>query len=293
MSDPQIKINVSEWVDHAEAGSVTRLQRQATEIILNAIAAKAALSKKMFLKGGLLMGLAYDSPRRTTDIDLTTSLMAKDKVGVWIKEQLNQELSRAAARLGYARLIVRAQSAKWQQGIAPESAKFPALEVKAGYAERGTTHEKSLSEGQASQVINIDVSFNECMGHVQILELTGGQELFAYGLVDLIAEKYRAVLQQVPRNRNRRQDIFDLDLLIAGNEIDDVLCTQVLDVLIEKCRSRHLEPMQASLSAPEVKERSGMEWEAMELEVGELPDFEDCYSRVSRFYKDLPWDECV
>ena len=198
MSNPQIKINVAEWVGHAEIGSIAHLQRQATEIILNAIAAKAPLSEKMFLKGGLLMGLAYDSPRQTVDIDLTTSLKPKDNVDVWIQEQLNQEFPHTAARLGYASLEVRVQSAKWQRGVDPETAEFPALRMKVAYALRGTRQEKALQRGRAANVIGIDISFNERMGYVQILELTGGQELFAYGLADLIAEKYRAVLQQVP-----------------------------------------------------------------------------------------------
>lgn len=35
----------------------------------------------MFLKGGILMGLVHDSPRQTTDIDLTTALAAEGGVG--------------------------------------------------------------------------------------------------------------------------------------------------------------------------------------------------------------------
>ncbi len=162
-----------------------------------------------------------------------------------------------------------------------------------GYAPRGTSQEKALKRGRAANVIGIDISFNERLGHVQILEITGGQELFAYGLADLIAEKYRAVLQQVTRNRNRQQDIFDLDLLISGNAINDRLRTQILEVFIEKCRSRDLEPTQASLEVPEVKERSGAKWETMELEVGEIPNFEGCYTRVSEFYENLPWGRCA
>ncbi|MEJ2622018.1 MAG: nucleotidyl transferase AbiEii/AbiGii toxin family protein, partial [Candidatus Thiodiazotropha sp.] len=36
----------------------------------------------------------------------------------------------------------------------------------------------------------------------------------AYSLTDLIAEKLRSVLQQIKRERQRRQDIFDLFLLL-------------------------------------------------------------------------------
>ncbi len=293
MPDSPLKIDVESWVEQARGNPTAHQRRQSIEIILNAIAAKSPLNKQMFLKGGILMGLAYDSPRQTVDIDLTTALKAEDDTGEWICRQLNQEFPRVADRLDYEELVLATQSAKWQRGGEPETAEFPALRIKVAYAQRGTNQEKALKRGRAANIIGIDISFNERLGHVQILEITGGQELFAYGLADLIAEKYRAVLQQVPRNRNRRQDIFDLDLLIAGHEIDDALRAQILETLIEKCRSRRLEPAQASLEDPEIKERSGWEWGMMELEVGEIPDFEDCFARVSEFYENLPWDGYV
>ena len=289
MPDSPIKIDAAGWVEQAQTNPAAHRQRQGVVTILNAIAAKAPLNKKMFLKGGILMGLAYDSPRQTVDIDLTTSLKAENDAGEWIRGQLDEELPRVADRLGYNELVIAVQSAKWQRGGFPDTAEFPALRLTVGYAPRGTSQENALKRGFAANVIGIDISFNECLGHIQILEITGGQELFAYGLADLIAEKYRAVLQQVTRNRNRQQDIFDLDLLISGNDINDQLRTQILEVFIEKCRSRELEPTQTALGVPEVKERSGAEWETMELEVGAIPDFEGCYTRVSEFYESLPW----
>lgn len=245
MPDSSLKINVAKWVEQAQGDSTAYRQRQGVAVILNAIAAKSSLNQKMFLKGGILMGLAYDSPRQTVDVDLTTSLKAKEGVGEWIREQLGEELPRVADRLGYDKLVIAIQSAKWQGGANPEAMEFPALRMKVGYALRDTHQEKALMRGRAAEVIGIDISFNEHLGHIQILEITGGQELFAYGLADIIAEKYRAVLQQVTRNRSRRQDIFDLDLLISGNEIDDELRTQILEIFFEKCRSRHLEPTKA------------------------------------------------
>ena len=80
MPDP-IKINVAEWVASAKADPVAYQQRQTVEITLNAIAMTAPLNAKMFLKGGILMGLAYDSPRQTTDIDLTTELKVESAAG--------------------------------------------------------------------------------------------------------------------------------------------------------------------------------------------------------------------
>ena len=289
MSDPVLKIKVSEWVERARSDPETYRQRQAIEIILNSIAMTAPLNVEMFLKGGILMGLAYGSPRQTSDIDLTTYLALRRDVDDEILGLLDSALPNATAELGYADLVVKTHSVKCMSKEPFEKGEFPALKFKIAYARRGTKEETALSEGKITNTISLDVSFNERLRQFQVLELTGGQELLAYSLVDLIAEKYRAVLQQVPRKRNRRQDVYDLDVLIADREIDDSYRAQILDVFIEKCLSRHLNPTRISMDDPEIKRRSGTNWQTMELELGEVPDFEGCFARVSEFYRNLPW----
>ena len=289
MSDPILKIAVAEWVASAKADTVAYRQRQTVEITLNAIA-MTSLNTKMLLKGGILMGLAYGSPRQTADIDLTATLKAEGDTGDKIRELLDSAFPRAAAALGYTDLVVKTHSVKPQPKAIFEDADFPALKLKIAYAQRGTTQENALREGKAPGVIDVDISFNETLQQIQVLELTGGQKLHAYSLVDLIAEKYRAMLQQVPRNRNRRQDVYDLNLLIARSEIDDARCAQIFDAFVKKCRARHLNPERASLDDPEIKRRAGADWQTMELELGEVPDFEVCYARVAKFYRNLPWN---
>lgn len=289
MSDAPVEIDVAGWVERAKADPVAYRQRQTVEVTLNAIAMTAALNDKLFLKGGILMGLAYESPRQTADVDLTTLFEAGPEIDAQIAGLMNAALPRAAAHLGYVNLIVKVHSVKRMPKRIFEDAEFPALKLKVAFAERGTKQEKALEEGLAPGVIDVDISFNETLRQIQILELTGGQELQAYSLVDLMAEKYRAMLQQKERNRNRRQDIYDLNRLIESKDFDDGFRSQLLDAFIEKCRSRHIEPTAQSLDDPEVKARSGKEWATMELEVGEIPEFEGCFARVSDFYRNLPW----
>lgn len=290
MSNPVLKIKIADWVERARPDPATYRQRQTIEIILNSIAMTVPLDVKMFLKGGILMGLVYNSPRQTSDIDLTTYLTADGDVDNEILRFLDSALPRAATALGYADLLVRTHSAKRQPAkIDFEKAEFPALELKIAYAQRGTSEETALSEGKTTNVIKLEISFNEPLYQFQVLELTGGRELRAYSLVDLIAEKYRAILQQVTRKRNRRQDVYDLDLLIEDDQIDDSCRAEILNAFIEKCHSRHIIPNRLSLDDPEIKKRSGADWDTMKLELGEVPDFEDCFARVSQFYRDLPW----
>jgi len=289
MSETVLKIDVARWVEKAKVDPLAYCQRQAAEVTLNAIAMTAALNDKLYLKGGILMGLAYNSPRQTADIDLTAALSIEHEIDDQIAKLLNTSLPRAAAKLGYADLVVKVHSVKRMPKRIFETAKFPALKMKIAFAKRGTKQEEALAAGKAPGVIDLDISFNEILRQIQILELTGGEELQAYSLIDLMAEKYRAMLQQKERNRNRRQDVYDLDRLIAKHSFDSVFKEQLLEVFVEKCRSRHIEPGRDSLQDPEVKNRSSAEWESMELEIGDLPDFDECYERVLAFYLSLPW----
>ena len=292
MSEPALKIDVEAWVESARPDPVLYQQRQAIEITLHAIARTAPLYKKMCLKGGILMGLAHGSPRQTTDIDLTAiGLHAEEGVGDKIRRLLDSAFPPAAAALGYANLVIRTHSVKKIPKAIFETANFPALKLKIASAGRRTPQERALRAGKAAGVlIEIDISFNEPLPEIQVLEMTDGRALLAYSLVDLIAEKYRAMLQQVTRRRQRRQDVYDLDRLILRNEVDEECRSRILKAFVTKCWTRNLDPTRASLDDPEIKKRSGSEWDTMELELGELPDFEGCFARVCEFYRSLPWD---
>ena len=290
MSEPPHPVDVAAWVARVAQDPVAHRQRQAVEIILNAIAMTGPLNTELFLKGGILLGLAYGSPRQTTDIDLTAAFDADGDIDDRIRTLLDSALPRTAASLGYADLVLRTQSARGRPNHIFPEAEFPALKLKIAYARRGTNEERALNEGTAPSVIDVDISFNEPLNHVQILELTGGQELYAYGVIDLVAEKYRALLQQIPRNRYRRQDVYDIDMLLPGILADEIAPAEILEALLNKCSARRLKPNRRSLDNAQVKNRASRDWNTMELELDELPKFEDCYERVATFYRSLPWD---
>lgn len=290
-TDPIVQIDVEAWVERAKDAPATYLQRQAAEITLNTIAMTSPLNEQLVLKGGVLMGIAYDSPRQTSDIDLSAALVVDDEIDKKIVEMLDESFPRAAAKLGYTELILRVHSVKKMPR--PEKfqeMRFPALKIKVGYAERNTKQAKALLAGKAvNSMFEIDISFNEPMQYTQILSLTGGENLLAYDLADLMAEKLRAMLQQVKRNRARRQDVYDLHILISREKIDDALKAKVLDSFLIKSHSRDIDPKINSLDDPELKERSKKNWSTMALEIGDLPDFEETYETVRQFYRGLPW----
>ncbi len=288
MSEPNIKVNLTEWIDSVRADRTTYIQRQMTEIILYAIAIVPFLADRLYMKGGVLMGLRYGSDRQTSDIDFSTSsdYYPDDRTADELRNLLDPALRRMAVALGHADFVLQVQSIEGRPHNLYPNANFPALEIKIGYAARGTIQEERLREGQASNVVQLDISFKEITSQVQILELADGKTLSAYSLNDMIAEKYRAVLEQKKRNRYRRQDVYDLGILIQVPGSDPA---EIVESLFQKCESRDISPTPDSINDPEIKKRSGFEWHALELEISDLPDFGDCFERVADFYRRLPW----
>ena len=284
------RVDVAEWVRRAEADPVDHLQRQATDLVLHAIASAAPFEGRLLLKGGVLMGLAYASLRQTTDVDLSADFAASETTGEEIRTALDMSLERARVLLGYDRLRAQVQSVRELPRQHYPDAQFPALKIKVGYAQDAGALKKLL-QLRASNTVQVDISFNEPLRHIQVLDLDGGQGLYAYGHIDLVAEKYRSMLQQPLRNRARRQDVYDLHHLLSTGALDEIDRDALQATLLTKCRSHGIEPTQDGLDDPEVRERSERDWDTMGLELGEVPPFDACYAAARTFYRELPWDE--
>ena len=162
--------------------------------------------------------------------------------------------------------------------------------MRIGSALRGTGQAELLAQGKAARTLLIEVSFRDQVYAFQELHLNNANiGVQAFTLEELIAEKLRALLQQPSRNRNRRQDIYDIAFLLQDNQPDAAACGTILATLIEKCRSRGITPGPDSLDDDEVRSRAAKEWETLRLEIADLPAFDDLFAVVAEFYRSLPW----
>lgn len=291
-----LHISIEEWVERARLDPVSYMSRQATEVILTAISMSDLLSKNVFLKGGILMGVLYNSPRSTRDVDFSTTLPPSDDIKEKIKSSFDKTLPLASAELGYPDLHCKIQSMKVQpKKDSLRTGSYPALEITIGYARSNTRQKIRLDAGQATDVIPIDISFNEKINSTQIIHL--GQDdattIQAYSLCDIIAEKFRAILQQSLRNRSRRQDVYDINSLITRFPLDEYEINEIYSSFISKCRSRKIEPSIYSLCEKDIIRRSKKDWDTLSLEIGEesLPNFYKSYRNIISLYRSLPWQE--
>lgn len=282
------EISISDWVEQARANPDQYRDRQVTEIVLTAIGLRPSLKDALVLKGGTLMALAFKSDRTTGDVDFSAQVPPDDFEETLVRE-MNIALPDAIRELNYLGLACRVQGV--EKKPRPENFEnhdFPALVVRVGSARVGTPQERALSEGRAVKVLQLEISFRDQVYAFQELHLIGaGVAINGFDVNELVAEKFRALLQQPIRKRNRRQDIYDIAYLLETSaELDASI---ILETLKKKCETRSITPTRDSIRDPEVKDRASRDWGTLATEVRDLPEFDPTFERVATYYQALPW----
>jgi len=280
-------IDIGTWIKQSDSPSVKEL-RQAVHIVITAISKNPFLQTKMIMKGGVLLAIRFKSTRYTRDIDFSSSEEYAGFDETKLLDELREGLLIAGESFDYG-LDCRIQS--YEVDPAREDVTFPTLKIKIGYAYKGTLKHKRLIIGQSPSVLAIDFSFNEYNQGVDLLEIAEGANIRAYTLVDLVGEKYRAIIQQKVRNRVRRQDAYDIYWLLERGYLDNPdLKVQILSSLEAKATSRDLLIDRHTLRDPEIINRSRSDYGSLAQEIeGELPPFDEIYGMVTDYYESLPW----
>ena len=287
-----VDVDVRTWVETAHSNPAQYRERQVTEIVLAAIGLAPSLNTNLVLKGGAVMALAFKSNRVTDDMDFT-SMVEPAGFADQIADDLNAVPPRTAVRLGYLDLLCRVQTVKkMPKPLNFEEFDFPALLIRIGSAERGIGEERHLEAGKAIRALDIEISFRDQVYAFQELNLTGpGVAVRAFTLHEIIAEKLRALLQQSIRNRSRRQDVYDIAYLIETNELTDDDRRSILGTLIEKCQTRGIKVAPDSMEDPEIRRRAEVDWNTLELELDDLPPFDERFVMMRGLYESLPWEQ--
>jgi hypothetical protein len=243
----------------------------------------------MVMKGGILLALGYSSTRFTRDIDFSTDQCPADFDIEGFIAKFDEALVGATERTSYD---IDCRIQRWKKKPPREEDTFPTLEISVGYASHSNRGaHRRLERGESPHVVRVDFSLNEPRGGPVLLEIGEGQTIQVYSFVDLVAEKLRAVLQQEVRNRTRRQDIYDLYILLSNSDVtNEELKSKILYSLKEKAAARNLEVNRNSMQYHEIYRRSHREYDLLVHEVeGPLPEFDVAYDLVRTFYESLPW----
>ena len=281
------EVQIHEWI---ASGDVSEREfREAVHVVIEAVTRCPSLPDHLVIKGGILLAIAHDGVRYTRDIDFSTTRTVSKLPVETILEELQPTLIQAIESLEYD-IDCRIQSSELRPADPKKS--WPTLIIKIGYAPVSDQRRRArLLSGLSPTIVRVECSFNEVINNIETLEISPGRELNAYTLSDMIAEKLRALIQQPIRNRYRRQDVYDIYMLLkVHGDPDDAQKAGILESLIEKSRSRNIEVTKESLSDPDIADRARKEYIQLDAEiVGELPAFDDAFAAVCNLYNQLPW----
>jgi predicted nucleotidyltransferase component of viral defense system len=280
-------VDIEAWVARAPRGQ--QGFREAVHIILDGIGHSRNLSAKMVMKGGLLLAIRYDSSRYTRDLDFSTQDMYSAESAEVLLKELQAGLVAAENRLPYGTLC-RLQSHTVQPK--GENKTHHSLALKIGFANRSHAGQIArLQAGSAARVVEIDYSFNEVVFDVEVLALDGGASIHSYTLNNVLAEKMRSLLQQPVRRRNRRQDVYDIWLLLrSGPPLAAEDFAKIYAILLASCGSKGIVPDRHSMESEDVIAMARTGYQDLAADVDEeLPPFDEAMAEVIALYRALSW----
>jgi predicted nucleotidyltransferase component of viral defense system len=265
-----------------------RLDEDALLALLDAISRDEALREGYVLKGGNALRFAYAGPRASTDLDLTAVESRPDQPAaeseVALDEfcaRLDRALADVAERYDFAEMVVQSREV-----LPPKKdpRSFPSFRVRVGHTRRPDR------SPPYPEVVALDVTLNDLVCESEYVEVES-VDLHVSSLDDIIAEKLRSLLQQVPRNRNRPADVFDVWYYTtrARALLDS---EQVSVFLVQKSEGKEGlgRITRASFHDPEIRERAEVGYDALEPRLREgvrLPPFDEAFSRVLAFVDEL------
>jgi predicted nucleotidyltransferase component of viral defense system len=253
--------------------------------VLDALSHTPELWRAYVLKGGLALHFAYGSPRRSSDLDFSavepfTSEIteAKERRILHFCHTLDAGLEAVAASHRLAGLAVQRRTL---------SDEIPALLAEVGYSA------EAQAENRYDDAIEMQVVLSEVVCETAEAEIEG-IPIHVPSLDDVLAEKLKALLQQVPRETARSTDVFDLWYFVEVSE-HPIDRAKVADFLRQKSTPwPSICPVSRSAFADErVRAHAASAYDAIASDLGGglgLPSFDEAFGAVLRFVEtlDLP-----
>lgn len=274
---PRTFASINAWAkEHGIAVNEARA-RFAQFGVLRAIADSNELSRILVFKGGNALDFVWHPNRSTRDLDFSA---LENKL---TEEELRALFQRALDVAGQElEITFRVQSI--HRNPPGEDRTFPTYQIKVGYA---LSDDKRLqlqikNQEAVPQVVPVEISINEVVCDFQEVDFDGINDLKVSTREDIVAEKLRALLQQLVRNRSRKQDLLDLSVQLKSGEVLDT--GKVAAYLQAKAVGRDVVVAKSTYRTPEVWARAGESYESLRATArNEFVPFPEAQELVLRF----------
>lgn len=250
--------------------------------VLLCVGAADGLRASLAFKGGNALRFIHGNPRSTLDLDFTALSPDDPRTGVRDNVDDLKRALNAALMWGHTRFGVKMKCQRVKRKPPRPDATLPTYDIGVGYQFPGDRYfaDYETPVREATTVVQLEISFNDVVCEIAPYSLEpGAPALTVCSLEDILAEKLRALLQQIPRNRTRPQDVFDIARMLTEYEARlDV--GKIADYLIRKSRDRQVTPTKAAFADPRVRENARSGYQTLEVSQSELILFDTAWGVV-------------
>lgn len=261
MSDrlyPTALAELAAWC-RAHAATLDEGRKRFMQFVVLESLADSALRDRLAFKGGNALRFLYRNPRGTIDLDFTADAAFPDDPER-IRRLLDPPLRRGAERFG-----VRARVQRLKRDPSAADKTTPTYHATAAYQLPGDRHFADFDAyaRPLNTVVELEISLNDVVCETAIAQLDPQYDvsLRVCTLEDILAEKLRALLQQVVRNRHRRQDVYDIARMLR-NHADQIDRRRVGEYLLRKSAARGIRATRSAFDE-EVRRRARVDYDML------------------------------
>lgn len=273
---------LNEWTARHRTTSEEGRRRFVQFVVLDSFSA-ANISRSLAFKGGNALRFGHGYPRSTFDLDFSATDLEDDSATI-------RGIIDEAVREGSAAFEIKCKVSSVHRNPSRLDRTLPTYTVKISYAFPGDRTFPDFFEVDTLRlpVVPIDISFNDIVCETVVVHFgsrdSHGIELCT--LNDIVAEKLRAILQQVIRNRTRPQDVYDISRAIRFDKAKLDLAKVRLYVN-DKCSARGIVFSEESFDAA-IRERAEYGYDELRADLNEqfIP-FDEAWGDVVALARDL------
>lgn len=258
------------------------IEQRARMATLAAVAATPQLFSEYVFKGGLALQYAFGSPRRSSDLDFDAVhdhgrdvTEDKDHILVHVCHEFNRALMHTAPEYGLGTVCLQRKRL---------SDEIPTVMTQVGY---------DVAPGvppPLKQWVEMQVTLCEVVCETTVKEVYG-ISIHVPVLEDILAEKLKAMAQQVERGKARSMDVFDIWYFTRASDTPlDV--DKVADYFRRKTAPIGIQSTDRLFADDLIRAFSGNDYASVAGDLSdqrELPPFEEAFGAVVELVGTMSW----
>jgi predicted nucleotidyltransferase component of viral defense system len=275
--------DLNEWAKLHKTTSDEARRRFVQFVVLECFAA-SDIAKSLAFKGGNALRFGYGYPRSTVDLDFTARDLEDDAANV-------RHIIDSAVRSESESFGIKCKVSSIRRNPQNLARSRPTYVVNVAYSfpsDRRTFADFFSNETPRVPVVPVEITFNDVVCETVFVHFgsddTAGIEICT--LNDILAEKLRAILQQVVRNRNRPQDVYDV-ARIGRIDRANIDLGKVKNYIAQKCEAREIVFTEEAFDV-EVRSRAKYGYDELRADLGDhFIAFDDAWLEVVSIVREL------